>query len=295
MLVILTRADVQAAFRSRPEVVSTGESPVIGRSFPWNAFWIGLAALASVLSLIAFAMYWTNSPWQLLGISLPWFVVGAIFGMAGGGDNDMALIAPAVVGHLGATFLASLALVAYAIVLIDSAQPLWMVAVCAAAILSGGTIGYAAASDSESDSTADSSSDVQVVGSHDEAVTDSSGGEVPGGPMILIGTIATITLASSGGDDLLAWLRGKSLSLGWEWRFLVGGPVVVLGGMAMLQRRAYWLAVAGGVACLPLGLGSENVAIRLIPLGLGLYSLYLLTQSEVRESFRHDVRSQADA
>jgi hypothetical protein len=64
--------------------------------------------------------------------------------------------------------------------------------------------------------------------------------------------------------------------------------------MAMLQRRAYGLAIVGSLACVPLGLGSDNVAIRLIPLALGLYSLYWLVQPEVREAFGYTGRPQPD-
>jgi tRNA A-37 threonylcarbamoyl transferase component Bud32 len=266
-------SNVASSAAGRPaSQVGIAAAAVVAKPYPWTALWIGLALLASVSGLIAFAMYWTSSPWPLLGLALPWFAAGAIFGMAGGGDKEVELLVPAVLLHLGATFLASLALVAYAIVLIDSAMPLWMVALCAAAIVAGGGIGYAAATDSESDPTSDKGSEAEGEASQDKAVAANSDSEVPGGPMILVGTIATITLVSSGGDDLLAWLRGGSPSFESQWQFLLGGPLVVLGGMAMLQRRAYWLAIVASIACLPLGLGSENIVIRLIPLALGLYS-----------------------
>jgi hypothetical protein len=71
-----------------------------------------------------------------------------------------------------------------------------------------------------------------------------------------------------------------------KWLLMLGGPIVLLGGIANMHRRAYWLAVVGSLFCVPLGLGSENFVIRLWPLGLGLYSLWRLMQPEVREAFQ---------
>jgi hypothetical protein len=283
--ILLIRWWWRAAVRDR-QPIGSGTPPA--NRFPWNALWIGFAGLASVLSVISFAMYWVGSPWPLLGVVLPWFAIGLLLGMVGGGDKEVADNVRAVYVHVGLLLVASAGLIAYGVVLSASGWPLWAAGAFAAAFIAGGAIGYSAATDAESTSHVDPTGN----GEGEQTTSDSSDSEssdTPGGPMVLVGTIATINLVSSGGDDLLAWLRGGSPSFDSQWQFLLVGPVVVLGGMAMLQRRAYWLAIVASVACVPLGLGSENVVVRLIPLALGLYSLYWLIQPEAREAFRGDV------
>jgi tRNA A-37 threonylcarbamoyl transferase component Bud32 len=262
------------------------------KPFPWIAFWVGLAGLASVLGVVLFAMVWTGSPWPLLGVALPWFAIGLMFGFVGGGDKELEEIVRAVYVHVGLLLAASAGLIAYGVVLSASGWPLWAAAAFAAVFVAGGAFGYSAATDGEA--TSDADDEAGSEGEQRKTTPSDKSSDVPGGPMILVGTIATITLASSGGDDLLAWLRGESLTVDWSWQFLLGGPIVVLGGMAMLQRRAYWLAIVASLACVPLGLGSDNVVIRLIPLALGLYSLYWLVQLEVREAFGYAGRPEPD-
>ena len=90
------------------------------------------------------------------------------------------------------------------------------------------------------------------------------------------------------GGILTFWLMlglGGVMAEGFDvwWPCLVG-PVVLIAGISMGQFRAYWLAVVGSLLCLP---------AAMLPFwgwfafGAGMYSLWRLTQPEVREAFRH--------
>jgi hypothetical protein len=261
----------------RPEHGNVSPTIASGASigFPWSAFCIGLGVLLAFLGLIGFVMYWTGSAWPLLGLMLPWALLGFMAG-AEELDESFKRMLPATIANLGVTFAAGAALVAYGIVLADSAEPLWIIMASLVAALVGGGIAHEVAQDMKKDQ--------QAVAAKVEQDGPSKGEELVKTPALLM---------KVEGGILTYWLMMGISGISAEgFRYLyfapcVTGPAILIAGLAMGKLRFYWLAVIGSLLCFP---ATMFPFWGWFALSIGVFSLWRLMQPEVREAFRHRAR-----
>jgi tRNA A-37 threonylcarbamoyl transferase component Bud32 len=101
--------------------------------------------------------------------------------------------------------------------------------------------------------------------------------------MLAIGTALTVWLALA--------IAGR-LPSGFEdwWVVGLGGPLLLLGGIAMSGGRSYWLALAASLVCMAIGFATLYFIffVPFVPLAallVGGYSLWRLMQPDVQEAF----------
>jgi len=112
---------------------------------------------------------------------------------------------------------------------------------------------------------------------------------VPAVGMLIAGTALTLLLG-------VAIFRGLPSDFKNWWVVGLGGPLLLLGGMAMKGGRSYWLAFAASLVCLAIGFATLYFIFLLpfVPIGLlyvGAHSLWQLMQPDVVEEFRQQSRS----
>jgi hypothetical protein len=267
-LIALSGSNVKNAFADSARLGTRSEK----QTFPWSAFWVGLAATASFLGLIAFAMYWTDSAWPLLGLVLPCLILGF---MAGAEDFDESLkrMQPAMIANMVVTFVGGAALIVYGIVLANSGTPLWIIAACLVATIAGTAAGAEMVEDEKKNQDASANGDRE--GEQEAPPTGEQLVKTPALLMTISGGALTFFL-------LVVLSEATAYDL-WTYAPGVVGPVILFAGLFMGQLRFYWLAVVGSLLCLP---AAMFPFWGWFALPIGVFSLWRLMQPEVRAAFQ---------
>jgi hypothetical protein len=268
-LILIGTGQIVHRLRYNTQLESQANRSAVAKPFPWSEFLIGFAVLLSALGLIGFAMYWADSAWPLLGLLLPCFILGFMVG-AEDADDDLKRMLPATLANVAVTFAGGAALLVYAIVLTNSALPLWAIAAWFVSICAGGGAGVEMAEDEKKKQKASPGADEQEAPSKGKELV-----EYPALLMTITGGLLTLFLFLA-----LSEVTAEGL---WTYAPCVVGPVILVAGLYMGQLRFYWLAVVGSMLCFPAAMFPYW---GWFALAIGAFSLWRLMQPEVRAAFR---------
>jgi serine/threonine protein kinase len=289
--VILWKQSVQDAFaielRRRIRASRQSDAAKAAQApFPWGGVATGLALLLPALALIGFAIVWTQSAWTLAALTVPWFVMGCCGVAYSDTPNERAVNAAALV-----LFLISLIFIGYCVWIENTAWPLTAVVACAVAAFAGAGIGTAIKDTSEEEEDEEEEAEEkeeeeeEEEDNAEEEETPAASLQTPGMWMVICGGIGCWWLLRDGWGLAQAALHGEKIANRWDLLPLVAAPVVLVGGVMMRSVRWYWLVLLAAILCLPLGLPSDS-AVMIVPFGIGVWSLVLLSRPEVRDAFR---------
>jgi hypothetical protein len=219
----------------------------------WSLVLWGLCIVVPVLGLIGFAMWYVQSAWVLLALALPWLGVGAL-----------QIYCDEMPGHRGhnkaanvvllCTFLATLGLIGFAIVIEHSAWPLFGIAPVVVGGFVGCGIGHIIAKEKESEGDDATDEDEEEEAEEEDEEEEES-------PQVKLQTAAWwvgavgayrgwTLLSESKWSEMLASLGSAQFDVSREMLLGLTGPVILIAAIGMYHARFHWFAVTACVLCL---------------------------------------------
>ena len=286
------KTDVESISRVGPQQATAAMVPPPRQTFAWDWFGIGLGLLLPALALIAFALFWTKSAWTLSALAVPWFAIFVWGGYLNQRRSDQ------VVGALALLlFLASLAFIGCGVWLENSILPLTAVLLYGITAIGGGGLGWAireeeTKSESGVATSPDQKPDVAPEEDEDEdedEEDEETAEEVVGTPatwMAIVGGIGCWWLLSDGANVVQTLVQGKGIVGRADLVWVIGAPLVLVGGLLGRALRWYGFVLAAALLCIPMGLVADDFLVRVVPFGIGIWLLVVLAREDVRAAFR---------